>query len=84
MFDNIFPFLIQYFSRIVNFIFNLPIDKKYNITLGAFLLTCAFIGIVVYFIFGSDFFPGHIGSSLNKNSNKTSNNNYVPKHARKE
>lgn len=73
MFDKVFPFLIQYFSRIVNFIFNLPIDKKYNITLGSFLLTCAFIGIVVYFIFGSDFFPGHIRLNSNNNSNNSSN-----------
>lgn len=76
MFDEVFPFLIQHFSRIVNFVFNLPIDKKYNITLGMFLLTCAFIGIVIYFIFGSDFFPGHIG--LGSRSN---NSNYQPKHA---
>ena len=79
MFDKVFPFLIQYFSRIVNFIFNLPIDTKYNITLGQFLLTIVFIGIVVYFIFGSDFFPGHINTC--SNSIKNSNDGYQPRHA---
>ena len=84
MFSNVFPYLIQQFSRIVTFVFNLQINENPNITFGEFILACAFIGFVLYFIFGSDFLPniggGLSGFSSSKSTN-TNSNGYQPRHA---
>ena len=80
MLSEVFPFLISMISKCANWLFTLVINESPRFTLGEFLLACAFIGIVIYFIFGSDFFPGHINiGSARKNSD--SNDNYQPRHA---
>lgn len=82
MLSEVFSFWIGLISTCINFLFSLKINENPDITIGTFLLSFAFIGAVIYFIFGSDFFPGHI--NLNSNNNNNSNNGYQPKHARKE
>lgn len=88
MITQVFPYLIEQFARIVDFVFNLKINENPDIVLGEFILTCAFIGVVVYFIFGSDFFPNmvHIKDSSVKNASKMTKNydGYEPKHAKKD
>ena len=68
MFNQVFPYLIEQFSRIINFVFNLPINENPNISLGQFILGLAFIGLIIYFIFGNNFFPSL--SDFNKTSTK--------------
>lgn len=65
-------------SRVVGWIFTIKINNNPDITLGMFLLGCAFIGVVLYFILGTDFFPGYINV---KTSDGGSKDNYVPRHA---
>ena len=82
MLGNVFSFWIGVISTCVNFIFTLKINENPDITFGTFLLACAFIGLALYFILGTDFIPMFIS---NKNSNSSnsgnSNSNYVPRHA---
>ena len=78
MLDQVFPFLINVISKCANWIFTLTINNNPHITLGQFLVACAFIGIVLYFIFGTDFFPGHI--TFNGVKSVRSNDNYQPRH----
>ena len=75
---QVFDFWIDIISTCVNFLFTLKINENPDITLGMFLLACAFIGVIIYLILGTDFFPGHINLSSNSNSN---NNNQIPRHA---
>ena len=70
MFNEVFPYLIRQFATIVNFVFNLKINENPTITFGEFILTFAFIGLVIYFIFGSDFVPN---ISFTRNINRSSN-----------
>lgn len=81
MLSSVFAFLISMISKCANWLFTLVINDSPRFTLGEFLIACAFIGIVIYFIFGSDFFPGHInfGSKGAKYNNDT--DNYKPRHA---
>lgn len=60
MLSEVLNYLISNISFCVNWLFTLVINESPRITLGTFILACAFIGIVLYFIFGTDFFPGHI------------------------
>lgn len=60
MLSQVFPFLISVISRCTSWIFTLKINDNPSMTLGEFLLTCAFIGMVIYFLirsFGGDSFP---------------------------
>lgn len=70
-------FWIDILSRCVQWLFSIQIIEEPNISFGMFILACAFIGIVLYFILGSDFFPGHIGISSRVNNNYS---NYAPRH----
>lgn len=79
MLSDVFKYLISNISSCVNWLFTLVINESPRITLGTFLLACAFIGIVLYFIFGTDFFPGHINLGANIGGN--SNTNYQPRHS---
>lgn len=79
MITDLFPYYIEQFGRIVNFVFNITINESPKITLGEFVLTCSFIGIVVYFIFGSDFFPNM--SSFGRRFSFNSSSNYKPRHS---
>lgn len=74
---QVFDFWIDIISTCVNFLFTLKINENPDITLGMFLLACAFIGVIIYLILGTDFFPGHISLSSNNTSN---NNNQIPRH----
>jgi len=78
MLIHILDFLVKTIATSFNWVFNLVINDSPRITLGVFLLSCAFIGIVIYFFCGTDFFPGHINFNSSKNN---SNNNYQPKHS---
>ena len=77
MLSNVFSFWIGVISTCINFLFTLKVNENPDITIGMFLLACALIGLVIHFICGSDFFPGHI----NLNSTKVNNSNYQPRHA---
>ena len=79
MFSQAISFWTSIISRCVSWLFSIQINTNPNITLGMFLLGCAFIGVVLYFILGSDFFPGHI--NVGGSSKSASNDNYVPRHA---
>lgn len=74
---EVFNFWIDVISSCVNFLFTLKINENPDISLGVFLLACAFIGVVIYLILGTDFFPGYIRLGSNNNSNS----NYQPRHA---
>lgn len=79
---EVFKFWINHISLVVNWIFKVVLIPEPRITLGMFLLGFAFLGVVLYFIIGTDFFPGHI--NISSNSNRSSNDNgYQPRHARK-
>ena len=79
MFSQAFSFWISVISRCVSWLFTIQINSNPDITLGMFLLGCAFIGVILYFILGSDFFPGHI--NIGGGSRTVDNDNYVPRHA---
>lgn len=55
------------------FLFTIVINYNPRITLGEFILGCAFIGVILYFIFGADFFPmvGNVSNRTFKGSVKT-------------
>ena len=78
---QVFSFLIGIISKCVSWIFTLKVNDNPNITLGTFLLACSFIGLVIYFVLGTDFLPGNInfGSKGAKYNNDT--DNYKPRHA---
>ena len=57
MLNSVFPFLIKIISKSVNWLFTVQINDSPKITLGQFLIGCAFIGIVIYFFGGTDFVP---------------------------
>jgi len=80
---NVFSFWIGVISTCVNFLFSLKINENPDITIGMFLLGCAFIGLAIYFVLGTDFIPLG-GFNKNSNNSNSSNDNYVPKHARKD
>ena len=63
MITEVIPYFITQLSKIINFVFNLKINENPSITLGEFLLTFAFIGLVIYFIFGSKIDIGNFGNS---------------------
>ena len=84
MLSEVFSFWIGVISTCINFLFTLKVNENPDITFGTFFLACAFIGVVLYFILGTDFFPGHFNLNSNNIKNNDSNNNYVPKHARKD
>ena len=85
MISDTFPFWTKILGKCVNWVFNdCVINTNPRITLGSFIVVCAFIGFVIYFLLNSDFFPapgtfGSGGSSSNNNNN--SNSNYQPRHA---
>ena len=81
MFSQAISFWISIISRCVSWLFSIQINTDPDISLGMFLLGCAFIGVVLYFILGSDFFPGHINVGSGSNSRTSSDSNYVPRHA---
>lgn len=80
MLNEVLDFWIGVISTCVSWVFNLELNSNPSITFGEFLLACAFIGIVLYFILGTDFIPG-LGSFKNGGSSQNSNNNYQPRHA---
>ena len=85
MLGNVFSFWIGVISTCVNFLFTLKINENPDITIGMFLLACAFIGVAIYFILGTDFIPlGGFSKGSDSSNSNSSNDNYVPKHARKE
>lgn len=75
---EVFQFWINSISSVVNWVFRVEVIDEPKITLGMFLLGFAFIGLILYFILGSDFFPGHINLGNNSNSSR---DNYVPRHS---
>ena len=81
MLSEVFPFLIDLISKCANWLFTLVINENPRITLGTFILACAFIGVVIYFIFGTDFFPGHINIGSNSAKYNNDTDNYKPKHS---
>lgn len=82
---QVFSFWIGVISTCVNFLFTLKINENPDITLGMFLLGCAFIGLAIYFILGTDFIPlGGFNRGFSSSNTNSSNNNYEPKHARKD
>ena len=80
MLNEVFSFFISMISKWFDFVFNLEINKNPPITLGMFLLACALIGLLIYFVLGTDFIPG-ISFTKNISSSKNNNNNYQPRHA---
>lgn len=79
MFSSVLSFWIGIISSWVSWLFTLKINEDPDITIGMFLLGCAFIGVVITLILGTDFIPFGFGSSRNSSSN--SDSNYVPRHA---
>lgn len=78
MLGTAFKFLINNISRVVSFLFTIVINESPKITLGEFLLACAILGLILYFLFGTDFIPGF---SVNLNRSKEPVN-YKPRHAK--
>lgn len=76
MLSDVFKFLISNISKCVEFLFTIKINNNPNISLGMFLLACCFIGVVIYFILGTDFVPNFIN-----NRNNGSRDNYNPRHS---
>lgn len=73
MITEVIPYFITQFSRIVNFLFNLKINENPSITLGEYILTFAFIGLVIQFIFGANINIGNFGNSdINKGNSGNS------------
>ena len=85
MLTEVFPFLIKMIGKCFDFVFMLEINKNPSITLGNFLLACAFIGLIIYFVLGTDFIPNISYMANNRrNSGVKYNNktdNYQPRHA---
>ena len=82
MLGNVFSFWIGVISTCVNFIFTLKINENPDITFGTFLLSCAFIGLAIYFVLGTDFIPlGGFNKGSSSSSSGNSNDGYQPKHA---
>ncbi len=81
-----FPFWTKVFGNIVGWLFNdCVINLHPRITLGSFIVTCAFIGFVIYFLLNSDFFPapGSFGTGSSSSSSKSKDDsNYIPRHSR--
>lgn len=77
MLSNVFNFLISIISKSVEWLFTIQVNDSPKITLGMFLIGCAFIGYVIKFILGTDFVPLNI---FNHNSGGSSNDSYQPKH----
>ena len=80
---EVFNLLINMISKCTSWLFTLVINESPRFTLGEFILACAFIGVVLYFILGTDFFPGHM--DFNFGSGKSTSYNpkhtYQPKHS---
>jgi len=74
---EVFSWMSKSFGRIVGFVFNdfVVIDSP-RVTLGTFVLAFAVIGLVIYFLLGSDFSPFMGWSLPNKDKD-----NYKPRHA---
>lgn len=79
MLVKMFDFLITVISSCVNWAFNLVINDSPRITLGVFLLSCAFIGFIIYFLFNTDFFLPFISGGADKVKNISNNSNNKPK-----
>lgn len=79
MLGDVFSFWISVISSCVNFLFTLKINNNPDISFGMFLLGCVFIGLVLYFILGTDFIP--LGGFNKSSGSNASNDNYVPRHA---
>lgn len=71
MLVNALDFLITTISTWINWAFNLVINDSPRITLGVFLLACAFIGFVIYFLFNTDFFLPFVNGGANKIRNSS-------------
>jgi len=76
---KMFEFLITIISSCVNWAFNLVINDSPRITLGVFLISCAFIGFVVYFLFNTDFFLPFVSNGAEKIRGSNSKSNSNPK-----
>ena len=99
MIADVFPVIISYFSKVLNWAFNIVINETPRITLGMFIISAMFIGLVIYFIFGTDFFPnmfGQFGNDVGRDvsnytkvglskvdKSKGSSETYEPRHAKK-
>lgn len=81
MFSQVLGLWFSWISRWISWLFTLKINTNPDISIGMFLLGCAFIGIIIKFIFGTDFIPLNFGSKSVSNNNS---GGYEPKHARKE
>ena len=80
MLKTVFEFWSKVVSNIGSWLINdFVINESPRITFGQFFLACAFIGVVLYFILGTDFIPGLSLSFHRDKSN--SNTNYQPRHA---
>ena len=75
MLVKMLDFLITLISSCVNWAFNLVINDSPRITLGVFLLACAFIGFVIYFLFNTDFFLPFVSNGADKVKNISANSN---------
>lgn len=85
MLSSAINFLILSISRVCHFINVIKINDDPTIYLGEFLIACLFIGVVLRFLFGTDFFPTATDVRALAWKNLKSNNkaNYEPKHAKK-
>ena len=79
MLGKVFKFLIDSIASVVSFLFTIVVNDSPRITLGEFLLGCAILGVILYFLFGTDFIPGF---SINTSKNKDDSVNYKPRHAK--
>ena len=66
---DVFKFWISSFSSIISWVFDLVIIDSPRITLGLFLLACAFLGFLIFFFFEANFFLPFISNSSNKATN---------------
>ena len=74
MLSEVFSFWISVISRWFSWLFTLKINENPEITIGGFLLACAFIGVVLYTLLGTDFFPGHLAVSVDNSVNRENSN----------
>ena len=59
MLTTVFSFWISIIGRWTAWLFTLKINENPDITIGGFLLACAFIGLVLYFLIGAEHLPFH-------------------------
>lgn len=79
MLGKVLKFLIDSIASVVTFLFTIVINDSPKITLGEFLIACFIIGLILYFLFGTDFIPGF---TLSPSSNKKEPVSYKPRHGK--